>query len=370
MTVAWYWWAAFVVAVLVMLAIDLFVAHRKPHKVSSKEAATWSAIWITLGLVFGAAVWLVRGGQAGQEYLTAYLIEKSLSVDNLFVFVLIFSFFRVPAAYQHRVLFYGVLGAFVFRGIFIALGAVLLSKFSWIAFLFGAILIYTAWKVGTHQAGDVHPEDNPVLKFLRRHLPMTPDFHGQKIFLYQGGKVLLTPLFAVLVVIETTDVLFAVDSIPAAFGVTRDPFLIFTSNAFALLGLRSLYFLLADLVQKFRYLDSALAIILGIVGVKLVYEEFVHMHDQGHAPWLPDALVVHIPPWAPLVLVAVVLIGAIWLSIRKGRASTPSAGLVREVDDALGVEHARPGGRSPERIRSWHREPSLGARSEERKKAG
>ncbi len=317
--VEWWVWVAFVAALVVLLLFDLLVFHQEAHRVSTREAAIASAAWIGLGLAFAVVVFFWFGLLETQAYLTGYLIEKSLSVDNLFVFVLIFSYFKIPNKYQHRVLFWGVLGAFVFRGLFIAAGAALLSRFSWIAFVFGAFLVYTAYKLATQEAVEVHPEDNPVLNFIRRFAPMTKDLRGQKLFVHEDGRLKVTPLFAVLVVIETTDIIFAVDSIPAIFGVTRDPFIVFSSNAFALLGLRALYFLLADLVARFRYLDKGLAVILGIIGVKLIYEEFVHRHAEGSLPWLPEWAIVHIPPWAPLVLVAAVITVAVVLSLRNPR---------------------------------------------------
>ena len=323
-------WGVFLTVVLVLLLLDLLVFHRDAHAVSTSEAAWASAFWVGLGLAFAPVVWVWLGPEHGTNYLTGYLIEKSLSVDNLFVFVLIFSYFGVPNKYQHRVLFWGIFGAFIFRGIFIALGAALLSRFSWIAFIFGAFLIYTAWQLAHHEGVDVHPEENPVLNWARRLMPITKDFHGQNIFVKAsevdeseigGGRspklgYVATPLFAVLIVIETTDIIFAVDSIPAIFAVTREPFIVFSSNALALLGLRALYFLLADLVARFRYLDVGLAAILGIVGVKLIYEELVHMSDQGTIT-LPEWAVYHIEPWMPLILVAIILTIAIVASIKN-----------------------------------------------------
>jgi tellurite resistance protein TerC len=299
-------WAAFVGFIVALLLVDLLVVHRDAHVVSAREAATWSAIWIGLGLLFAGAVYLLygdQGGQAAQLYLSGFLIEKSLSVDNLFVFVIIFSYFRVPDAYQHRVLFWGILGALVFRGIFIALGAVLLAQFSWVAYLFGAFLVYTGWKLGTQDEIEVHPEDNPILKAFKRTGRITADYDGQKLLTRIDGVLYATPLFAVLLVVESTDVVFAVDSIPAIFGVTRDPFLVFSSNAFALLGLRALYFLLADAVRRFRYLDKGVAFILVLVGVKLIVEEAFHES-------------LHIPAWVPLLGIAIILGGAVWMSLR------------------------------------------------------
>jgi TerC family integral membrane protein len=314
--VAWYWWTAFLAGFVALLLLDLLVVQRKPHKVETREAALWSAIWIALGLSFALLVWRTMGARATQNYLTGYLIEKSLSVDNLFVFVLIFNYFKVPAAYQHRVLFWGVLGALVFRGIFIALGVTLLNRFSWVAFLFGGFLIYTAYRLGMHGGVEVDPRQNPVLKALRRWVRITRKFHQHRLFVRLRGRWAATPLFAVLVVVETTDIVFAVDSIPAILGVTRDAFVVFSSNAFALLGLRALYFVLADMMDRFHYLDAGLAAILGSIGVKMIYEEIVHLHEHGTIDWLPHALLVDIPAWAPLVLVAVILAAAIALSLR------------------------------------------------------
>src|SRR3712207_5931875 len=234
-----------------------------------REAAAWSGVWVTLGLAFGGLVWAWKGGTAAGEYLAGYLIEKSLSVDNIFVFALIFAYFAVPAAYQHRVLFWGVLGAIFFRAIFIAAGAALLSTFHWIIYVFGAFLVLTGIKMARHQGDGVHPERNPALRLLRRFLPLTGEYHGQRFLVRLDGRLWATPLLAVLVVVETTDVIFAVDSIPAIFAITRDPFLVFTSNAFAILGLRSLYFALAGLMDKFHYLKVALAVLLGVVGGKI-----------------------------------------------------------------------------------------------------
>jgi tellurite resistance protein TerC len=315
--VAWYWWLAFLAGFLALLLFDLLVLHRKPHRMEAREAGTWAAIWIGLGLAFTGVVWFVFGGQAAQSYVTGYLIEESLSVDNLFVFVIIFNYFKVPAAYQHRVLFWGILGALVFRGIFIVLGAALLNRFSWVAFLFGGFLVYTAYRLATHGGADIDPRHNPVLKLLRRYVPMTRKYYGHQLFVrLRGRRWAATPLFGVLAVVETTDVVFAVDSIPAIFGVTRNPFIVFSSNAFALLGLRTLYFLLAHMMDRFHYLDTGLAAILGIIGFKMIYEEIVHMHEHGTIDWLPHALIFHIPAWAPLALVALILTVAVVLSLR------------------------------------------------------
>ena len=262
-------WAAVLAVILAMLAVDLF-AHRREHVVSVREAAVWSAIWVSLGLGFGAVVWSVYGAQAGGEYFAGYLIEKSLAVDNVFVFALIFTYFAVPRQYQHRVLFYGVLGALVFRAIFIAGGVALLDQFHWILYVFGAFLVITGWRMFRHRNEESDPGRNPVLRLVRRFVPTTDEYHGQKFWVRKAGKWVATPLFVVLVLVETTDIVFAVDSIPAIFAVTQEPFLVFTSNAFAILGLRAMYFLLADLIHRFVYLKLGLSAILVFVGVKML----------------------------------------------------------------------------------------------------
>jgi len=265
-------WAAVLAVILAMLAVDL-VAHRTAHVVSVREAAIWSVVWVSLGLGFGAVVWWALGAQAGGEYFAGYLIEKSLAVDNVFVFALIFTYFAVPREYQHRVLFYGVVGALVFRAIFIAGGAVVIHQFAWVLYLFGAFLVFTGWKMFTHRNDEMDPSRNPVLRLITRRVPSTDQFHGQKFWVSSGGRWVATPLFTVLVLVETTDIVFAVDSIPAIFAVTQEPFLVFTSNAFAILGLRAMYFLLADLIHRFVYLKAGLAAILVFVGVKMMLLE-------------------------------------------------------------------------------------------------
>lgn len=266
-------WVAFGVAVLAMLVLDLGVLHRKAHAVGLREAAVWSAIWIALSLAFNGVVYHWLGPEAGLQFLTAYLIEKSLSVDNIFVFVLIFSYFAVPAAYQHRVLFWGVLGALVMRGILIATGVALIEKFHWIIYLFGLFLIFTGWRMARPQGHEVHPEANPVVRLARRFFPIHPNYEGQRFFLRQGGRLLATPLFLVLLIVESTDLVFALDSIPAVLAISADPFIVYTSNVFAILGLRALYFLLAGVVQRFRYLRVGLSVVLVFVGVKMVVSD-------------------------------------------------------------------------------------------------
>ena len=295
-------WAAFIVFVLAMLALDLFVLHRGAREVSLREAALWSAVWVVLALGFGGLLLVWRGGATAEAYLAGYLIEKSLSVDNIFVFALIFSMFGVPLRYQHRVLMCGVIGALVMRAAFIASGAALLETFHATVYLFGGLLLYTAVRVLRHGGTQVHPGQNPVLRLVRRVIPATDELHGHKFFTRVGGRWLATPLLAVLILIESTDVLFAIDSIPAIFAVTRDTFVVFTSNIFALLGMRALYFLLAGAAQRFVYLQTGLGIILAGVGVKLLLTD-----------------VYHIPTWASLLFILVVLAGTFGLSWRATR---------------------------------------------------
>ena len=267
------WWIGFNVFVLAMLALDLGVFHRKAHVVSVREALTWTGVWIGLALVFNACVYFVLGHEPALQFLTGYLIEKSLSMDNVFVFYLIFTCFAVPAMYQHRVLFWGILGALIMRAILIACGITLLNKFHWIIYIFGGFLIITGIKMALSKETEIHPEKNPVLKLSRKYLPVTTDYEGQKFFVRIKGVVHATPLFVVLLLVETTDVVFAVDSIPAIIAITRDPFLVYTSNIFAILGLRTLYFALAGMVKLFHYLHYGFAVVLAFVGVKMLISE-------------------------------------------------------------------------------------------------
>jgi tellurite resistance protein TerC len=247
--------------------------------VSVREATVWSIIWVTLGLAFGGVVWAWLGAERGGEYFAGYLIEKALSVDNIFVFALVFAYFSVPAKYQHRVLFWGILGAIVFRAIFIIGGAELLKQFHWLIYVFGAILLVTGFKMAFGGETEVHPERNPVLKLVRRFIPITNEYHGQSFFVRHAGQLVATPLFAVLLIVETTDILFAIDSIPAIFAVTREPFIVFASNAFAILGLRSLYFVLADMMHRFKYLKLGLGSILIFAGIKMGLSETAYKVD-------------------------------------------------------------------------------------------
>jgi TerC family integral membrane protein len=317
-------WIGFNAFVLAMLAIDLGVFHHKAHSVSLKEASIWSVVWITLALIFNAGLYFLRGPDAALQFFTGYLIEKSLSVDNIFVFVLLFTFFNVPAAYQHRVLFWGILGALIMRGLLIALGAVLLEDFHWIIYLFGAFLIFTGIRMGLQKETRPHPEKNPLLKLARRFFPVTSDFEHDRFIVRRAGRLLITPLLLVLLIIESTDLLFALDSIPAIFAVTRDPFIVYTSNVFAILGLRSLYFIFANVIDKFYYLKTALAVILVSVGVKMLLAD-----------------IYPIPTALSLLFIALVLAVAIVASMLRARrrAAQParSAGIL------LPAEHANRG---------------------------
>ncbi|MEO8322822.1 MAG: TerC family protein [Actinomycetota bacterium] len=300
-------WVAFVAFILAMLALDLFFLHRDAHVVAFREAAIWSAVWVTLGLSFGVVIWVWQGAPAAGEYIAGYLIEKSLSIDNIFIFALVLGYFQVPPAYQHRVLFWGVLGALAMRAVFIAAGAALLDNFHWMIYLFGGFLILTAIRMGLHKGGEVHPERNPMLRLMRRMMPMSRDYDGASFFTLQNGKRMATPMLAVLIVIETTDLVFAIDSIPAIFAITRDTFLVFTSNAFAILGLRAMYFMLAGMMDRFVYLKAGLAVVLGFVGLKMVGSE-----------------VVHVPIWISLTVIATVLGVSVIASLRKIKAEPPA----------------------------------------------
>ena len=307
-------WVAFLAFVTLLLVADLLIVHRKPHAPTTKEAAIESAVWISIGVAFTGVIFAWHGGQAATEYISGYLIEKSLSVDNVFVWALIMSYFAVPRAYQFRVLFWGIFGALVLRFIFIFAGVALLERFEWMLFVFGAFLLVTAARMIRHNDEDeVHPENNPVLRLVRRVIPSTTEYNGQKLFVRQNAKLLATPLLAVLIVVETSDVVFAVDSIPAILAVSREQFIVFSSNAFAILGLRALYFLLADLRDKFSLLQQGLAVILAYVGIKMIVAEWYH---------IPTAL--------SLGVIAVVLGVSIWLSIRKDAR--------REAEEAAALE--------------------------------
>lgn len=272
-------WVGFNVFVLAMLALDLGVFHRKAHAVSFKESITWTVVWVGLALLFNAGIWHFQGSQKALEFFTGYLIEKSLSVDNVFVFALLFSYFAVPAKYQHKVLFWGILGALIMRAIMIALGAALITKFTWIIYVFGAFLIVTGIKMIVKREEEIHPERNPVVRWFKRFMPVTADYREDKFFVRENGLRMATPLFVVLLLVEISDLIFAVDSIPAIFAVTTDPFIVYTSNVFAILGLRSLYFALAGVMDKFHYLKIGLGVVLSFVGVKMLLAHTAYKLD-------------------------------------------------------------------------------------------
>jgi len=272
-----YLWIGFILFVLVMLFLDLKIFHRKAEKVSVRNALVWSVVWIAMALAFGVGVYFLWGHEMGLQYFTGYLIEKSLSVDNLFVFMIIFSFFCVEDRYQHRVLFWGVLGAIIMRAAFIFAGIGLLNALGWVIYIFGAFLVYTGIRMAVKKEEKVEPEHNPVLRLLRRFLPVTKDYHGDKFLAVENGVRKATPLLLVLVLIETTDIIFALDSVPAVLSVTKDAFIVFSSNIFAILGLRSLFFALAGVLQKLRYLHYGLAAVLAFLGVKMLTSELVEI---------------------------------------------------------------------------------------------
>lgn len=310
----------FLVFVLAMLALDLGVFHRKAHAVSLKEAAIWSVVWVALALGFNAAVTWQHGGQRGMEFLTGYVIEKALSVDNIFVFVVVFAYFRIPGRLQHRVLFWGILGALVLRALFVVLGGAFLERFHWAIYVFGALLVITGIKLLFQHGGDFDPAGNPLVKLVRRFVPIKDDASCESFWVRENGRWMATPLFLALLAIEFTDVVFAIDSIPAIFAVTRDPFIVFTSNIFAILGLRSLYFLLAGVMDRFRYLKIGLALVLVFVGLKMSLVE-----------------VYKVPVGVSLAIIGLILGTSIVASLVRTRgASHPPA------IEPLAGEHASP----------------------------
>lgn len=267
-------WGSFIALIVLLLALDLGILHRKPHAVGIQEALIWSLLWVGLALAFNVGVYFWFGQQKALEFLTGYLIEKALSVDNIFVFLVIFSYFSVPARFQHRVLFWGVLGAIILRMVFILAGAALLYHFHWIIYVFGGFLIVTGIKILVHRGEELHPERNPLLRLFQHFVPAVSEYHGARFFVRINGRRYATPLLLVLLTVEATDVVFAIDSIPAIFAITPDPFIVFTSNIFAILGLRSLFFLLAGVMDRFRYLKVGLGLVLAFVGVKMVISEW------------------------------------------------------------------------------------------------
>lgn len=271
----WLGFGLFTLFILALLALDLGVFHRRPHAVSFREAAAWTAVWVTLALSFGLGVYVWRGPQPALEFLTGYILEQSLSMDNVFVFAVIFSYASVPREYQHRVLFWGILGALIMRALFIAVGVALIARFHWILYIFGAFLVVSGAKILREKQVEIHPERNPALRLARRFLPVTESYEGAQFFVHREGRRMATPLFLVLLLVETTDVVFAVDSIPAIFAVTQDPFIVYTSNVFAIMGLRSLYFFLAGAIARFQYLRVGLSLVLIAIGVKMLAAYFV-----------------------------------------------------------------------------------------------
>lgn len=302
-------WIGFTLFVLAMLALDLGVFHRRAHEVGVREALSWTLVWITLALIFNVGVYHWFGPERALEFLTGYVIEKALSVDNIFVFIVIFSYFAVPAALQHRVLFWGILGALVMRAIFILLGAALLQMFHWVIYLFGAFLVFTGVKLLLQRGSEVHPERNPLFHLFRRLVPSVSGYQGSRFTVVEAGKRYATPLLLVLVAIETTDIVFAVDSIPAIFAITRDPFIVYTSNIFAILGLRALYFALAGVMTRFHYLRVGLALVLAFVGAKMMLTDLYK-----------------IPIAASLTVVAALLAGSVVASLIRPLAKTPLPG--------------------------------------------
>lgn len=316
-------WIGFVALISALLIVDLLLVHRTAHVITTKEAAIESAIWIALGVSFTGVMWAWHGGDAAGEYISGYLIEKSLSVDNVFVWALIMSYFAVPREYQFRVLFWGVFGALVLRFVFIFAGVELLNRFEWMLYVFGGFLIVTAIRLLRQNDEEVHPDNNPALKAVRKLIPSTTRYDGQNLFTRIDGKKLATPLLAVLVVIETSDVVFAVDSIPAILAVSREQFIVFSSNAFAILGLRSLYFLLADLRDRFDYLQQGLAVILAFVGIKMILANQYHI-DTVYS----------------LVFIALVLAVAILVSWFVDRNKVDGEGGDSDRDDVVLVDDA------------------------------
>jgi tellurite resistance protein TerC len=292
-------WIIFNAFVLIMLALDLGVFHRKSHDVSVKEALTWTFVWIFLAMVFNVIIYFWKGQQQALEYFTGYLVEKALSVDNIFVFIIIFTYFQIPSKYQHKVLFWGIIGALIMRVIFIFAGVALLERFHFTIYIFGALLIYTGIKMFNHSSSKIDPEKNPVLKFFKKFMPVTQTLHEDKFFVKINGKRFATPLFLVLILIETTDLIFAVDSIPAILAITQDQFIVYTSNVFAILGLRSLYFALAGIVHRFWLLSYGLAIVLVFVGFKMLLIDYYKIPIE----------------WSLLVIISVIA-GSIFLSLK------------------------------------------------------
>jgi len=295
-------WILFNAFVLLMLALDLGVFHRKTHEISLKEALTWTFIWVFLALVFNAIIFYWRGRQQALEFFTGYLVEKALSIDNIFVFIMIFTYFQIPSKYQHKVLFWGILGALLMRVVFIFAGIALIEKFHFTIYIFGAILIYTGYKMFYHNNAKIEPEKNPLIRFFKKFMPVTPNLQEDNFFVKLNGKIYATPLFLVLIIIETTDLIFAVDSIPAILAITQDQFIVYTSNVFAIMGLRSLYFALAGVVHRFWLLSFGLAVVLVFVGIKMLLIDLYKIPIE----------------WS-LIFIATIITGSIFLSLKIKR---------------------------------------------------
>ncbi len=325
-------WGALVGFITILLVADLLLVHRKPHEIEFKEAAVESTIWISIGVAFTAVIWLIAGDQGGAaagEYISGFLLEKSLSIDNVFVWAVIFSYFAVPPKYQFRTLFWGIFGALVLRAAFIFAGSALISRFTITLAVFGAILLYTAWKIASHDEHVVDPDKSLTLRAVRKVIPSTDEYDGQKLFTMKNGKRMATPLFAVLIMVETTDVVFAVDSVPAIFGVANEPFIVFSSNAFAILGLRSLYFLLNGMQDRFEYLRLGLGAILAFVGVKMITTFASEQFEFPSADF-------HLPTWLSLAVIVGILTVTITASVlrdNKRRATAGAASPGEPADD-------------------------------------
>ncbi len=314
-----WWWLIFTAGVLVLLAVDLGVFHKDDHVVSVKEALMWSGAWTVLALVFNVGVWLISGPQAGVEWFTGYMIERSLSIDNIFVFILLFSFFAVPAKYQYKVLFWGIIGALIMRVALILVGATLIKEFHWVIYLFGGLLVVSGIRMALQGENHVEPDKNPVVRLFRRIMPVTSEYHNGNFFVRAAGKLAATPLFLVLLVVETTDLVFALDSIPAIFAITGDPFIVYTSNVFAILGLRALYFALAGIMDRFHYLKIGLSATLVFVGAKMLLSD-----------------VVKIPVLAALGVVAAILAVSVVASLLRPREEAAHVEVVGELPPAVG----------------------------------
>ena len=335
MSVPLWAWFAFGAIVVVMLSVDL-LAHRRAHVVEFREAARWSALWVGLSLVFALVLGLTLGADAGVDFTTAWLLEKSLSVDNLFVFALIFGYFKVPRAYQHRVLFFGVIGALVFRGIFLAAGVAVVTRFTAVLFVFAAVLLFSAWKLLRDDETSIDPGKSVAVRLLRKVVPVREEYAGTHFFVREAGRRVATPLLAVVVAIEAADLVFAVDSVPAVLAVSDDAFIVYSSNAFAILGLRALYFLLSGLLERFHLLSKGLAVILAFIGVKLTLQA---THE------VVSTSVPEIPSLASLAVIIVVLAGSVLLSLRHPQPPSepddpddgePDVGALDEVDEVGG----------------------------------